>query len=563
MVGLGRNGAKGESGHALADGSLGRDNGLRPDREQIRRRAIDQACDDDRSSCSSAPRLPSWGPRSPWPIRRRTGPAVQGARRDAGRAGRPVARGQPRRRLAEHPRPPSLGTDWRSGSGEPAERRYSTGSIVGDHGRDDLGADRSMPRAHAPGGDLSGGSPDVVWGPGNKVYAVEVRARHERTDRTRARPEAGHLPVRLDRRRRDLGHAELELALNDAAGQAISDPSIAYDAVDRPDLRRVHEDRPVQRGSPAIGTSTSQVRLSRSPATTGPGGTPITPVGDPAASSRRHPSIAVLPNGTSASPTTTRRQNPGSVRRHDLRPAATGRHPRHPLGARHDRRRRRRARPASPARARVVADVRPRSPPTRRAGSSSRGPKQTDAGNMDVFTATSRDCGRDLRRAAGRCPPTAARPTRSTRRSRSPRRPRGRRVPRLALRPQRATGRGVGLEPPGRTAARSRRWSPSVPVESAPIIPVAPHVPGGTDLGDADRRSPRSRDASGPDVDARRLDRHAQRQRRHAAERGRVLDGAPARDDGTVGVGHRPSPSSGTCRRPSPSSARPMRTRIR
>ncbi len=66
----------------------------------------------------------------------------------------------------------ALDTDWRSGPLEP-QTGYATGAIAVDQRGDDLGRSR-IPARRFDGSDISGGSPDVIWGPGNKVYAVEV-----------------------------------------------------------------------------------------------------------------------------------------------------------------------------------------------------------------------------------------------------------------------------------------------------------------------------------------------------------------------------------------------------
>ena len=65
----------------------------------------------------------------------------------------------------------ALDTDWRSGPLEP-QTGYATGTISSTSG-----ATTWVDRGFLPsfdGSDISGGSPDVIWGPGNKVYAVEV-----------------------------------------------------------------------------------------------------------------------------------------------------------------------------------------------------------------------------------------------------------------------------------------------------------------------------------------------------------------------------------------------------
>ena len=65
----------------------------------------------------------------------------------------------------------ALDSDWRSGPLQ-AQTGYATGTISSTSGATTW-VDRGF-LSSFDGSDISGGSPDVIWGPGNKVYAVEV-----------------------------------------------------------------------------------------------------------------------------------------------------------------------------------------------------------------------------------------------------------------------------------------------------------------------------------------------------------------------------------------------------
>jgi hypothetical protein len=66
----------------------------------------------------------------------------------------------------------ALDTDWRSGALKP-QTGYATGMISSASGATSWNDFGFLPPVTS-GSDTSGGSPDVIWGPANKVYAVEV-----------------------------------------------------------------------------------------------------------------------------------------------------------------------------------------------------------------------------------------------------------------------------------------------------------------------------------------------------------------------------------------------------
>ena len=254
---------------------------------------IDQPCDDDRSSCSSAPRLPSWEPRSLWRTHRARAPrSRRSGSRPTRRSGRPSRSTRPAA-LRTSSRPSSAPTggaaDW-----QPAERVVDRLDRRGDRG-DDLGEPVDAARTAAP--DLDASAHRTSRG------GRATRCTPSSSDVTRTTPcqplrcRCGALPLRLEQRRRDAGARRFELVSNGSAQSGITDPSIAYDATTGPHLRRLHQ-RPIRAAQPAGPGSTSQVASRRRCSDDdGVGGMPALDPPGGAALMQVRPSIAVLPNG--------------------------------------------------------------------------------------------------------------------------------------------------------------------------------------------------------------------------------------------------------------------------
>jgi hypothetical protein len=366
-----------------------------------------------------------------------------------------------------------MGTDWSNPAGP--QSILSTGSIVATSGATTWNSTVTLPHAPAPGGDYSLGSPDVVWGPGNKLYAVEVT--RDSDDRTNPCLAGAGIYLYVSTDAGVSWRPEIELAFN-GPGQANTDPSIAFD----PSSGRIYvsytRTDPCT-GTPGDGSSTSQVRLVTLSRDDGTGFIPITPVGDPAASHDERSSVVALPNGSVGIAYYDSTTNPGAVRFSTCTP---------PTGS-----------PPSPVCAAPVtidgSASDPNSPalpgvqvrPTVAADSTGRvvvtWSELTDAGSMDVFSATSRDSGATFG------PPQQVPANGGSTNQINPA---------VAIAPD---GRAdvvfldSGYNPAGYEVAASassrpsgggtvESWSQSVPVESAPIVPVASHVPGGKSIGD-------------------------------------------------------------------------------
>ena len=366
-----------------------------------------------------------------------------------------------------------MGTDWSNPAGP--QSILSTGSIVATTGATTWNSTVTLPHAPAPGGDYSLGSPDVVWGPGNKLYAVEVT--RDSDDRTNPCLTGAGIYLYVSTDAGASWRPEVEVAFN-GPHQANTDPSIAFDASSGRIYVSYTKTDPCT-GTPGDGTSTSQVRLATLSRDDGTGFVPITPVGDPAASHDERSSVVALPNGFVGVAYYDSTSNPGAVRFSTCTPPSgsppslTCSAPVTIDGSARD--------PNSPALPGV--QVRPN------AASDSTGrvvvtwSELTDAGNMDVFSATSRDSGATF----GQPQQVPANGGSSNQIN-----------PAVAITPD---GRAdvafldSGYNPAGYEVAASassrpsgagtvESWSQSVPIEGAPIIPVAPHVPGGKSIGD-------------------------------------------------------------------------------
>jgi hypothetical protein len=367
----------------------------------------------------------------------------------------------------------AFGTDWRGGSGNP-QSSYTTGSVATATGVTSWSpTDPIFPHS---GGEVGGGSPDVAWGPGNKVYAIEL-ARDPAAPGSTCSTVAGvyfsassnggatwGTPIEVVADKSTVGATEASIAYSPVTGRIY----IAYTYTD-----------PCG-GGPG---STSKVSLIAMPNDQGTGVPPTIPV---SGSGLRfeHPSVAVLPNGRIGVAYYDASQSPGSVLVTTCDPS-TGVVTSVPVCDRDS--------PwpvdssANPAGNAILGltdvDVRPRiaADPTGRVIVT--WAKQTPASNMDVFTATSRDAGAtfgqpqpvpaDPGGTANQIDPTVAIAA-------------GGRAD-VAFLDTRWDGNAFRVAvsssntPSG--LGTSESWTTSVFVESSPIVPVRPTVPGSVTLG--------------------------------------------------------------------------------
>jgi PKD domain/Bacterial Ig domain len=179
----------------------------------------------------------------------------------------------------------ALGTDWRSGLFEP-QTVDASGTVQGTSGTTVWSDHGLMPSTSSPP-MVSGGSPDVVWGPGNKVYAVEL-GRDSGDPQNPCASNAG-LYLSVSSNAGASWAAPVSL-VNDSPSISISDPSIAYSSV----TGRIYVAYTVS--EPCSG-GLSEIRMTSMTDTSGNGLFPIDI--SPSAPSPLfvHPSIATLPNG--------------------------------------------------------------------------------------------------------------------------------------------------------------------------------------------------------------------------------------------------------------------------
>ena len=400
------------------------------------------------------------------------------------------------------------------------------------------------------------GSPDVVWGPGNKVYAVEVARDTDDTTNPCLLGAGIYLFVSTD------GGVtwgpEIEIAQN-GAHQSNTDPSIAYDRVTGHIFVAYTKTDPCS-AAPGDPNATSQVRVVTLYRDDAVGGTPISgPTGASTATQIQiRPSVTALPNGGvgiayyDASPNSAgvqfvtcpaggSRLTPSCGSPTTLDDSAPD--PRSP------------ALPGVQVLPRAAADGTGRVVVT--------WSKMTDANGMDVFSATSRNSGATFGRRSARSRRPGGgfvEPDRPVGRHRSGERARGHRVPRLALRLG-LPGRRHGVQP-----AERRRHGRVVVCERARRDTADPADRALRARAARHRRPPRRRRDTprlGPRLDADRMDRHTECDGRHAAQRGCLLDRAPARHDGTR---RRRTPRPPSCRGTCPPRSRspqPTRTPTR
>ena len=120
----------------------------------------------------------------------------------------------------------ALGTDWRLGQFEP-QTGDASGTIQGTTGATIWSDNGLMPSSTSSPPAVSGGSPDVVWGPGNNVYAVELG--RDSSDLTNPCSSTAGLYLSISTNGGASWAPPFEL-VQDNMNQTVSDPSIAYSA---------------------------------------------------------------------------------------------------------------------------------------------------------------------------------------------------------------------------------------------------------------------------------------------------------------------------------------------
>jgi hypothetical protein len=186
-----------------------------------------------------------------------------------------------------------VGTDWRNGFGQPVSA-VTSGSIVAATGFTTWGPQSALPHTSQ---DLSFGQPDITWGPGNKVYAVEVS--RDASDPSNPCALGAGLYLFVSSNGGDTWAPPFEV-INNSQGQALTDPSIAYDATTGRIYIAYTKTDPCSAQPGDLGSS-SVIRLVTLTRDDGVGGTQTSAV-SPQSSSGLLPqfvrsSVAVLPGG--------------------------------------------------------------------------------------------------------------------------------------------------------------------------------------------------------------------------------------------------------------------------
>jgi Bacterial Ig domain len=360
----------------------------------------------------------------------------------------------------------AVATDWSSGPQLP-QTAVASAPITGSSGVTTW-TDRNFLPSFS-GFDISGGSPDVVWGPGQKVYAVELG--RDTTSPTNPCATGAGLYLSVSP---DSGSTWMTYQLGqNGQNQAISDPSIAYSPVTGKIYIAYTKLDPCTDGP----GSTSVIRVVTA-TDTGVGNPPVASVSPAAANAQfGQPSIAALPNGNVAVAYYDDAQSPGQVLVTTCSPTADPVHPTvcAPAPVTVDG-----SAPDPGTLGALPVDVRPMIA----AGSDSRvvvaWAKETDQNGMDVFSATSRDFGASFgppvrvpadTGAADQFDPAIA--IASDGRAD------------IAFYDSVPGGYEVyasaSNKPSGTTSQET--WSQSVPVESTVISPVPATVPGSPTLG--------------------------------------------------------------------------------
>ncbi|MDX6401852.1 MAG: hypothetical protein QOF27_2458 [Gaiellaceae bacterium] len=364
-----------------------------------------------------------------------------------------------------------VGTDWRGGGLQP-QSAVSTGSIVAATGATTWASQTTLPHTSP---DFSHGSPDIAWGPGNKVYAVEV-ARD--TDDTSNPCLAGAGVYLFVSNNGGVSWGpEIEIAPN-GTHQSNTDPSIAYDSATGRIYVAYTKTDPCS-ANPGDPSATSQVRMVTLFRDDAVGGTPISTIPQtPGAQTQIRPSVVVLPNGRSGIAYYDATPNVGNVL-FTTCSAPTGTPPKpvcgNPVTIDDSA-----SGPTPPALPGVQVRPRAAADPTGRVVVT--WSKMTDTTNMDVFSATSRNSGATF----GVPQLVSVGPSNQIN-------------PSIAIDP--VTGRAdiafldsryttssyvvadSASNPPG-SLGTAESWSASVPVESTPVVPTAPYVPGPPNIGD-------------------------------------------------------------------------------
>jgi len=368
-----------------------------------------------------------------------------------------------------------VGTDWRSGGLQP-QSAVSTGSIVAATGATTWASQTTL--SHS-GPDFTHGSPDVAWGPGNKVYAIEVDRDTDDTSNP-CLPGAGVYLFVSNNGGVSWG-PEIEIAVNGSA-QSNTDPSIAYDSATGRIYVAYTKTDPCS-AAPGDPGSTSQVRLVTLFRDDAVGGSPISQTPQvPGALTQIRPSVVVLPNGRVGIAYYDATPNFGDVLFTTCSPP-TGTPPKpvcgNPVTIDDSA-----LAPTSPALPGVQVRPRAAADPSGRVVVT--WSKMTDASGMDVFSATSRDQGATFGQpqlvsggpAAGssnQINPSIAVDPASGRAD-------------IAFLDSRYSASGYlvadSASKPPSSSGTTESWSASVPVETTPIVPTAPYLPGGLNIGD-------------------------------------------------------------------------------
>jgi PKD domain len=180
----------------------------------------------------------------------------------------------------------ALGTDWRLGLFQP-QTGDASGTIQGTTGATTWSDNGLMPSSTSSPPAVSGGSPDVVWGTGNNVYAVELG--RDSTDQTNPCSSTAGLYLSISTNGGTSWAPPFEL-VQDNANQTVSDPSIAYSAV----TGRIYVAYTIN--EPCSNSSTTEIDLvSIKPDLSNRGLQRISPAA--ATPAFEHPAVAALPSG--------------------------------------------------------------------------------------------------------------------------------------------------------------------------------------------------------------------------------------------------------------------------